>query len=538
MKRSLAAVTATFGVLMLTITPATSGGAPGPQRNTDPLSRPLDIGPADSVEERRVEQLAPGLTLHRVVRGEPDARDHYTATAGFATTEAQAAALEAKVRQAGHEPYRHASVEQSPTGGAIGWAVRTGRYGTQAEAEGTVAKLRAAGLSARVDDTAHDGGPTTGPWRVTMLVVDPGRFTGSMRSELATDEVYGRETTSDMADRFDAVAAVNGGYFTIDGTRDQPGPWLEGTDGDLGGVAVRGGDVLSEAVGDRPALVLPHDDGHADVRRVVTELSVATPDGARRVVTGLNRTPGLITNCGGVGDPFPVDAPAHDYTCGNADELVVLGSEFGAPLPSGDGYQVRLDGAGRVTEAGPGRGGAEPQGATTAIQATGTSADWLKDHARVGGRLTLSEKLLDADTHSAVRLHPDTSVLNGGPLLVLDGEQSLDPVRDGWSPEAIGGNARAEFYWRWYVRRNPRTAAGVLPDGRVVFVQVDGRQPGRSVGLGITETARLLEGLGVREAINLDGGGSSAIATDRHGLVNTPSDPVERAVADALVLTR
>lgn len=537
MKRSFAAATAAISVLTLTTTTAPSTGA-APQERTDPLSRPLEIGPAGLAEERQVESLAPGVTLHRVVRGETDARDHYTATAGFATTEEQAAALEAKVREAGYEPYRHASVEQSPTGGPLGWAVRTGRYDTKGEADATVTQLKAAGLAARVDDTAHDGGETTGPWRVTMLVVDPDRFEGSMRSELATEEVYGRETTSAMAQRYGALAAVNGGFFTIDGTRDQPGPWLEGTDGDLGGVAVRDGDVLSEAVGERPALVLPHDNGVADVRRVETELSVTTPDGDRREVTGLNRTPGLITNCGGVGHPFPVDAPAHDYTCGNDEELVVLGSEYGAPLPAGEGYQVRVDDAGVVTEAGAGRGGAEPQGGATAIQATGASARWLESHARVGDRLVLDERVLDAEADRSVPLHRDTSVVNGGPLLVDGGRPSLDPVRDGWSPESIAGTPRADFYWRWYVRRNPRTAAGVLPDGRVVFVQVDGRQPGRSVGLSITETARLLDGLGATEAINLDGGGSSAVATDRHGLVNTPSDPVERPVADAFVLTR
>jgi exopolysaccharide biosynthesis protein len=127
-------------------------------------------------------------------------------------------------------------------------------------------------------------------------------------------------------------------------------------------------------------------------------------------------------------------------------------------------------------------------------------------------------------------------VVNGGPDLVDDGRIALEPVRDGWSPAPVAGFSRADFYWRWYVRRNPRTAAGVLPDGRLVFVQVDGRQPGRSVGLSITETARLLEALGAVEAVNLDGGGSSAIAT-KDGLVNTPSDPVERPVADVIVLT-
>lgn len=226
MKRSFAAATAAMSVLTLMTITAPSTGAQ-PQRRQDGLSRPLQIGPDGLAEERRVEQLARGVQLHRVVRGQIDDRDHYTATAGFATTAQQAAAIEAKVREAGYEPYRHGSVEQSPTGGPLGWAVRTGRYDTKEAAEATVTRLKAAGLAARVDDTAHDGTETTGPWRVSMLVVDPERFDGSMRSELATDEVYGRETTSAMAQRYDAIAAVNGGYFTIDGTRDQPGPWLD-----------------------------------------------------------------------------------------------------------------------------------------------------------------------------------------------------------------------------------------------------------------------------------------------------------------------
>lgn len=530
------AAAAAFTALSLggTLAPLT-GAAQAADR--DPLLQPLPIGRAGLPESRETTRLAPGVVLHRVVRGEVDPDDFYTATAGFATTEAGAAALETKVREAGLEPRRDASVEPSPLGGPLGWAVRTGAYDTKAEAEAVLPRMRAVGLDPRVDDTAHDGGETDGPWRVTILAVDPVRFEGSMRSELATDEVYGRETTSAMADRYDVLAAVNGGFFTIDGTRDVPGPWLEGTDGDLAGISVRDGDVLSESVADRPALVLPDDDGEADVRRLTTELTLTPSGSAPHRVTGLNRTPGLVTNCGGVGRVYPVEGAQHDYTCGNDDEIVVFGPEFGAPLPSGDGFQVKTDAEGMVTEAASGRGGPEPTGAEHVIQATGSEAAWLQDNARVGRTLELRERVVDATTGREVAMRPDTSVVNGGPLLVDAGRQALQPVRDGWSPAPIDGHARADFYWRWYVRRNPRTAVGVLPDGRVVFVQVDGRQPGRSIGLSVAETARLLEGLGAVEAVNLDGGGSSAVATG-DGLVNTPSDPVERPVADALVLTR
>ncbi|WP_158603003.1 hypothetical protein [Jiangella rhizosphaerae] len=70
-----------------------------------------------------------------------------------------------------------------------------------------------------------DGGPTDGPWRVTIPEVDPREFDGTVRTELATGEVAGRETTSAIVDRVGALAAVNGGFFTIDGSRNVPGPW-------------------------------------------------------------------------------------------------------------------------------------------------------------------------------------------------------------------------------------------------------------------------------------------------------------------------
>jgi exopolysaccharide biosynthesis protein len=113
---------------------------------------------------------------------------------------------------------------------------------------------------------------------------------------------------------------------------------------------------------------------------------------------------------------------------------------------------------------------------------------------------------------------------------------AIDPARDGSSPEPIAGAAKAEFFWRWYERRNPRTAAGVLPDGRLVLPRSDGRAPGWSAGLTIGETADVMAALGARSAINLDGGGSSTVVTDGQ-VINHPSDIAgERPAGDAIVL--
>lgn len=90
--------------------------------------------------------------------------------------------------------------------------------------------------------------------------------------------------------------------------------------------------------------------------------------------------------------------------------------------------------------------------------------------------------------------------------------------------------------------RHPRTLVGLAAGGRrVLLVTVDGRQPGYSMGMTLREAAALMRALGATEAINLDGGGSTAMAV-RNGLggavlVNHPSDADgERAVANALAV--
>ncbi len=59
---------------------------------------------------------------------------------------------------------------------------------------------------------------------------------------------------------------------------------------------------------------------------------------------------------------------------------------------------------------------------------------------------------------------------------------------------------------------NPRTALGYYEPGHYVFVNVDGRQPGYSVGMTMTELSQLMHDLGCKEAFNLDGGGTAQMA--------------------------
>jgi exopolysaccharide biosynthesis protein/uncharacterized lipoprotein YddW (UPF0748 family) len=83
--------------------------------------------------------------------------------------------------------------------------------------------------------------------------------------------------------------------------------------------------------------------------------------------------------------------------------------------------------------------------------------------------------------------------------------------------------------------RNPRTAAGVSQDGNTLILMViDGRQPGWSEGVTLPQMANLMIEFGAWDAINLDGGGSSAFVYDNGTgrTTNRPSDGAFRAVAN------
>ena len=92
--------------------------------------------------------------------------------------------------------------------------------------------------------------------------------------------------------------------------------------------------------------------------------------------------------------------------------------------------------------------------------------------------------------------------------------------------------------------RHPRTAAGIAGGGRrLILAVVDGRQAPYSDGMTLRETADLMRALGATDAINLDGGGSTALVyADPSGgfrVANRPSDPTgERAVGNALAIVR
>ncbi len=88
----------------------------------------------------------------------------------------------------------------------------------------------------------------------------------------------------------------------------------------------------------------------------------------------------------------------------------------------------------------------------------------------------------------------------------------------------------------------PRTAIGVKEDGSIVLYTLDGRQSGHSYGAQLKTLAKRMKELGCIDALNLDGGGSTAVSVQLPGnnsssVVNKPSDGNERKVSTHFIFT-
>ena len=136
---------------------------------------------------------------------------------------------------------------------------------------------------------------------------------------------------------------------------------------------------------------------------------------------------------------------------------------------------------------------------------TGEAADWMRQNME--HPLTLTTSVPTASVQFMV---------GGSHVLIRDSE-----------PSELGSDLGG---------RHPRTAIGIDNEGFVYFLVVDGRSTA-SVGMTLPELQRYLSQLGLVNAINLDGGGSSTMVL-QESVMNTPSDGRERAVAAVVEITQ
>ena len=128
------------------------------------------------------------------------------------------------------------------------------------------------------------------------------------------------------------------------------------------------------------------------------------------------------------------------------------------------------------------------------------------------------------------------SVMASGPILIIDDEVQVPVLMgnaaDGANVAAVeqekksGKKGSTQHYSsaQFYDKRHPRTAVGTDDKGYVYYVVIDGRFKDQGDGASIWETARICELLGMTNAINLDGGGSTTLWGEETGVINHPYD--------------
>ena len=124
---------------------------------------------------------------------------------------------------------------------------------------------------------------------------------------------------------------------------------------------------------------------------------------------------------------------------------------------------------------------------------------------------------------------PYPDIMTAGPLLIW--HDTLQYMRDDRT---------------FVTNRHNRTAVGIREDGTVLLLVADGRHK-QAEGLSLTELQQIFRWLGCRDALNLDGGGSTTIwldFNDFQGVVNCPSDngrfdhEGERGVSNAVLIMK
>lgn len=311
-------------------------------------------------------------------------------------------------------------------------------------------------------------------------------------------QFFRRSTTSQLQQDNEALAAINVAFFDIQATQAPEG------------LTVSDGIVLREPSGRTNVLYLP--DGRVTLAELNWKAHIQL-GAQRRPLRGVNR-PALG------GDEVVLYLPPWAVSPGESAGFT-KGQQIREVLVERTGFEAAatISGRSRITgrilevrDRQPGVAIGENRFVLTASQ---SAAPFFRN-ARTGAEVEIQWQLTDAP--EGVAWHEAREIVSSGPYLVRGG-----------SREEGGGS-----FWEG---RHPRSALGISRDGqRCLFVVIDGRSE-ESVGIGLGDLADLLVHLGAHEALNFDGGGSSALAARIDGesvVLNKPSDKSERYIPTGL----
>ncbi len=295
------------------------------------------------------------------------------------------------------------------------------------------------------------------------------------RPVLSHKTLFGYEYLSVMYDAWQAKAAVNAGFSHSNGM--------------LGGLFALDGELYTSATGNYPVLFL--DKGKAYIEDVLCKIWVEG-DGISLDNLFCNRyskEEGLYVFTPSYGTMNRLDVSHLNAVISNGEVRGLIARNKSYEIPK-DGFLISAIGKKARTR--------------------------LEELVKPGMRLELKYDI-----------HKDEQTITGydwayecGSWILKDYE-IVAPEKDGWV-----GTLQT---------RVPRTAVGVKEDGTVVFLVADGRQKGLSDGLTGKELGQKLLDLGVKDAVNLDGGASSEMIIEGN-IVNSPSAGRERMLPCGFII--
>ncbi len=332
-----------------------------------------------------------------------------------------------------------------------------------------------------------------GPVSVHLLRLDTTRV--RLESALAVDEVMGRETVRDTAERHGAIAAINAGFFHPSGDPD--------------GILKVGGELVSDRT-DRP--------------RAAVAIRERAPGGPHEFVFDQMMVSASIS--------FDADGQRHAFPITGIDttrlrgRLMLFTTRYHRDTdtaPAGTEWSLRGSPL-EVRERREGVGKTPIPAGGAVLSFGGTDLPAPLDVLDVGRQVEISYEFESIRGTPPQVWATAPQIVGGAGLLVREGVLVPD-----WDDERFGV---ATFT----TDRHPRTMIGVDGHAGVWLVTVDGRQRDHSLGMTFVELQRLARRIGLRDALNLDGGGSTTMVV-RNEVVNSPSDLTgARAVSDVLLV--
>jgi hypothetical protein len=320
--------------------------------------------------------------------------------------------------------------------------------------------------------------------RVYFAHVDATNPYISFNTVVGRDSLIGCERTSTMAIRKSQpgnqyFVGTNGDFFS--------------TSGDVGYPCH--GVVCSSQIG-RESSNSPHV-AFAGNQPIIDLFNFAgnsvTVKGQTRILNGFNRT------------RYTDEIIMYNSLRGTHTRSNNYGTEIIAQLKEGSSWQVNAPVQLKVVKKYTNKGNNKISPNTVVISGHGSGATLLEQLSE-GDEFQVYPSILPT---SAVDIPHVTSLLGGDRIILKDG--------------IIQNND--------WAARHPRTAMGYTQNKKqVLFCVVDGR--GISIGVSTKQLAAIMKEAGAATAINLDGGGSSAIYVKEFGVMNKTSDGKERSVSN------